>query len=103
MKKVTSVLRIDKDLIIGTQEDGIYILYDNENGEQVQKHITPKNNPVLKSNRITFIKNDIEGKIWIGTFNGLYQFDRSSKSVISPHFLMGKCFQVLLLNAGNKP
>lgn len=58
IKKVSSVLRIDKDLIIGTQEDGIYILHDNENGEQVQKHITPKNNPVLNSNRITFMNQN---------------------------------------------
>jgi signal transduction histidine kinase/DNA-binding response OmpR family regulator/ligand-binding sensor domain-containing protein len=90
MKKVTSALRIDEDLIIGTQEDGIYILYDNINGEQVRKHITSKNNPILKSNRITFIKKDIEEKIWIGTYNGLYLFDRSSKSVINPSFTEGE-------------
>jgi ligand-binding sensor domain-containing protein len=90
MKKVTSALRIGEDLIIGTQEDGIYILYDNINGEQVRKHITSKNNPILKSNRITFIKKDIEEKIWIGTYNGLYLFDRSSKSVINPSFTEGE-------------
>lgn len=90
IKKVTSVLREDKNLIIGTQEDGIYILHENKNGEQIRKHITSNNDSVLKSDRITFFKKDIEGKIWIGTFNGLYQFDWGTKSVINPPFSNGE-------------
>lgn len=90
IKKVTSVLRVDNNLIIGTQEDGIYILHENKNGEQVRKHITSNNDSVLKSDRITFFKKDIEGKIWIGTFNGLYQFDWETKSVINPSFSNGE-------------
>ncbi|MFW6275757.1 MAG: ligand-binding sensor domain-containing protein, partial [bacterium] len=90
IRKISSVLRTDEILIIGTQQDGIYILHDNENGKQVRKHITPQNNQVLKSNRISFIKKDAENKIWIGTYNGLYHFDIKTKSLNNLLFSEGE-------------
>ena len=89
IRKVTFVFRMNDNLILGTQQDGIYILYDNENGEQVRKHINAQNNEILKSNRISFIKKDAENKIWIGTYNGLYLFDLKTKSLSNPQFNEG--------------
>ena len=86
IKKVTSAYKTDGILLIGTQQNGIYILYQDENGEQNLKHIFARDDPVLKSNRISFIKKDIENNLWIGTYNGVYLFDRKTKSVIHPQF-----------------
>jgi signal transduction histidine kinase/ligand-binding sensor domain-containing protein/DNA-binding response OmpR family regulator len=90
IKKVTSVFSMNDVLILGTQQDGIYIICDDKNGQQERKHVTPGNNEVLKSNRITFIKKGIDNKIWIGTFNGLYLFDMKTQSLTNPVFSEGE-------------
>lgn len=86
IRKVTSAFRMNDNLILGTQQEGIFVLYDDENGKQVRKHITAQNNQVLRSNRITFIKKGIDNKIWIGTYNGIYLFDMNTKSLSNPAF-----------------
>ena len=92
IKKVTSAFRMNDILVIGTQQDGIYIISEEKSGQQVRKHITQGNNEVLNSNRITFIKKGFDNKIWIGTFNGLYLFDFKSQSLTIPKFSEDKVF-----------
>jgi len=90
IRKISSVFKMNDDLILGTQQEGMYVLYDDESGKQVRKHIGTQNNQVLKSNRISFIKKDAENKIWIGTYNGLYLFDLKTKSLSNPKFDEGE-------------
>ncbi|MFW6328118.1 MAG: ligand-binding sensor domain-containing protein, partial [Bacteroidota bacterium] len=90
IKKVTSVFRMNDNLILGTQEDGIYLFSDTKGGQQVSKQITAQNNNVLKSNRINFIKKGVDNKIWIGTYNGLYLFDMKTQSLRKPLFSEGE-------------
>ncbi|MEL6483365.1 MAG: ATP-binding protein, partial [Bacteroidota bacterium] len=74
---VTSLEIYDGNLWIGSALEGIAILPldDSLNNEKVL-YLTKKNSKGLKSNRISTIKRDGKEGLWIGTYNGLYRYQK---------------------------
>ncbi len=80
LRKITSIHRFDKSLLVGTQQNGLYFFPDINNTRQFEKYM-PQNFPVLQNERITFIKEDDKKNIWIGTFKGVYFFDKKTHEI----------------------
>ena len=81
IKKITAIFDSGKDRLVGSQQNGLFILKNYHEGSNESININPRNDPVLKSDRITFIKKDVEGTIWVGTYNGLYQYNKANHSL----------------------
>lgn len=65
-----------ENLWLGTNFDGLDILNLSSNTLKRFEH-----NSFLNDKRITSIKQDIHGNIWIGTYLGLYKFSPSTKKI----------------------
>ncbi len=83
--KVTSFLADGNYLFIGTQEIGLAMLLlndlDNQNAYVLfSEKSTVKNK--LRSNRISAIKKDDMGHIWIATYKGIHQLDTKTLSIV---------------------
>ncbi len=81
IRKITSIKKINKSLLIGTQQNGLYYSPDINNTDTFTNY-TPQNYPILQNERITFIKEDLQGNIWVGTFKGVYIFDSQKQEII---------------------
>ncbi len=69
-------------LFIGTQQSGIAIvpIKDIANEKAYTFYSDLKTgNAKIESNRITGFKEDSKGNIWVGTYNGLHLFDKSTR------------------------
>ncbi len=84
--KIVAILRLGDDMIIGTQEDGLHIISGYYLGKRDDWKISPQNDSIFESVRVTFIKKDIDNTIWIGTYKGIYIYDNIKKSVSVPKF-----------------
>ncbi|MCM5664032.1 two-component regulator propeller domain-containing protein [Galbibacter mesophilus] len=85
LSKVTCFF-IDQNeiLYIGTQQNGMYTVPFNrihsKQNYQIFRDNRTKESP-MKSNRITAIQGDNEGRIWISTYNGLHMYDQNLQTV----------------------
>lgn len=101
--KVTSFF-IDKDntVFIGTQQNGIAIvaLKDIEN-EQAYTFYSDvkKGNYKIDNNRITSIKKDSKGNIWVGTYNGLHLFDRAKRKFNAQSLMINDKLPSVIINS----
>lgn len=72
---------VDKNniLYIGTQLTGIAVVavkdVENHNAYRFYSEVGKGDNKI-ESNRITSIKEDSKGNIWVGTYNGLHLYDK---------------------------
>jgi signal transduction histidine kinase/ligand-binding sensor domain-containing protein/DNA-binding response OmpR family regulator len=101
--KVTSFY-VDKNnmLFIGTQLNGIAVvaLQDIEN-EKAYRFYTDlkKGNDKIENNRITSIKEDSKGNIWVGTYNGLHLYDRIKRKFNAQSLLINDKLPSIIINA----
>lgn len=79
--KITSYLKFENEIWLGTVKDGIIISGAEEN-MQTQWLRSHKNNNSLLSNKIKCIYQDDFGIIWIGTDKGLNKIDPSKQQFL---------------------
>ncbi|WP_167607651.1 hybrid sensor histidine kinase/response regulator transcription factor [Maribellus sediminis] len=87
IKKLTSFLKVDNSLLVGSQQNGLFYISNYFIGSRELINFTPQNNPVLKNERINFIKEDLSGRIWLGTYKGIYFFDKNSREILDINFI----------------
>lgn len=75
IKRVTAIYKDKNEFLIGTQQSGFFNITKNNENQIEIKNFTPQSHPVLKNERITFIKKDKNSRFWIGTYNGIYFYD----------------------------
>jgi len=72
-------------LWVGTQQNGLYV-YDYKKGQLLDQPVNFRSDEgqsgALKTNRISTISEDLQGKLWIGTYNGLYSFNSTDSTFI---------------------
>lgn len=81
--KITTIIKDKSGVIwLGTQENGLnkVIEYDENVGLKVKRYTLSALKGKLQSERITSIYNDKNGRLWIGTFNGLHLYNKSNDS-----------------------
>jgi len=101
--KVTSFY-IDKSntLFIGTQQSGIAIVaVNNVKNEQAYSFYSDvkKGNFKIENNRITSIKEDSKGNIWVGTFNGLHLYDKAKRKFNAKSLLINDKLPSVIINS----
>ena len=81
-RKVLGIHRRGDDLWIGTQQQGLF-LYRLENDTfNLLRRYTASSEGGIENNRISNLLTDSDGKFWIGTYNGLYQYREADNSFI---------------------
>ena len=101
--KVTSFY-VDKDnmLFIGTQLSGIAVValqdIENEKAYRFYSDLKTGNNKIENS-RITSIKEDSKGNVWVGTYNGLHLYDRVNKKFNAQSLLINDKLPSIIINA----
>lgn len=101
--KVTSFC-VDKDnmLFIGTQLSGIAVValqdIENEKAYRFYSDLKTGNNKIENS-RITSIKEDSKGNVWVGTYNGLHLYDRVNKKFNAQSLLINDKLPSIIINA----
>lgn len=81
IRKITAIKKSSNSLLIGTQQEGLYYFPDI-NKTDTFKHFTPQNNKNLLNERITFIEQDSNADIWVGTFKGVYKLNLNEEEII---------------------
>ena len=92
IKKITD-FHIDKDndLYIGTQQNGLCIVnLKNLNVPNAYVFYSDnlKSGNKLQSNRVSAIEEDLQGNIWLGTYNGLHILNKNGKKIIHDSSLL---------------
>jgi serine phosphatase RsbU (regulator of sigma subunit)/ligand-binding sensor domain-containing protein len=64
----------DGSVYLGTWGDGLFN-YSDKLGSQLVSNFDPENNSSLSFSRVRKLKKDSEGKVWVGTINGLSIYD----------------------------
>lgn len=79
---LTAVSFLDADNLfwIGTLDQGLYLL-DKENYKLVKCFLDTDSLSNLKSDRISYLFQDSRDRIWIGTYNGLYVYNKSDSTI----------------------
>ncbi|WP_310378851.1 two-component regulator propeller domain-containing protein [Flavobacterium sp.] len=101
--KVTSFY-VDKNniLFIGTQLNGIAVValkdFENENAYRFYSDVL-KGNFKIENSRITSIKEDSKGNIWVGTYNGLHLFDRAKRKFNAKSLLINHKLPSVIINS----
>lgn len=92
----------NESLFIGTQQNGMAIVsldqLESELAYQIFRDDVSGKNP-LKSNRITAIAGDNEGKIWISTYNGLHMYDQNTQRIQHQNELLIEGLPTVITNA----
>ena len=100
LNKMTCFLVEDDVLYVGTQQLGLGIVDLNKIDDEeayIMYSENLENDRKIESNRITSIKKDDYGNIWMSTYNGLHLFDRSNKKFIhQSQILEGKLPSVII-------
>lgn len=105
-KKITkaTAFYIDKNniLFIGTQLHGIAVValkdIENYNAYTFYSDLEKGNNKI-ENNRITSIKEDSKGNIWVGTYNGLHLYDRAKRKFNAKSLLINDKLPSIIINA----
>lgn len=106
-RKVLSILSKGNELWLGTQQQGLFYFKLLENEYKLVKHFTDSGEGGLENNRISNAMTDANGKLWIGTYNGLFQYNEQDSSFISIDSLLSNasrplCNIVLTLSMDNE-
>ncbi len=100
LNKVTSFLIENNTLYIGSQQLGLAVMNLNQLDDEDRYTIYSEqleNANKIESNRITSIKKDDFGNIWVSSYNGLHLYDRDSKTFIhQSRILEGKLPSVII-------
>lgn len=89
-------------LFIGTQQSGIAIvaLRDIKNNQAFTFYSDVlKGNYKIENNRITNIKEDSKGNIWVGTYNGLHLFDTAKRKFNARSLLINDKLPSVIINS----
>lgn len=89
-------------LFIGTQLDGIAVvpLKEIENFEAYRFYSDLKmGDKKIESNRITSIKEDSKGNIWLGTYNGLHLYDKVKNKFNAKSLLINDKLPSVIINS----
>ena len=102
IKKVTSFLVDGQNLLIGTQELGLYEVNMSKMGDvtayqRFYENANGKN--VLESDRITGVKKDEAGNIWLSSYNGLHLYDRETDAFIHQSKLLSERLPSVIINS----
>jgi len=103
LKKITA-FHIDtaNNVYIGTQQRGFFIVkLEDINNKNAYKRYSEKspNNQKIKNNRITSIKEDRVGNIWIGTYNGLHLYNKETNTVKHQDVLLKEKLPSAIINS----
>lgn len=89
-----------KRLWVGTQQKGLF-LFDYLNDKSLEKGVVFNNNPQtegrLDSDRISKVVEDSDGNVWVGSYNGLYQYN-DTDSTFSRKDKVGEFSSVIILS-----
>jgi len=100
--KATSFLIDGDSLFIGSQQLGIFVAQlDKMKNEDLYELYSEQQEGTnkIESNRITSIKKDTKGNIWVSTYNGLHLFDKKSKSFINQSKLLNDALPSIIINS----
>ncbi len=105
-KKITkaTAFYIDRNntLFIGTQLNGIAVValkdIENFNAYTFYSDLKTGNNRIENS-RITSIKEDSKGNIWVGTYNGLHLYDRAKRKFSSQSLMINDKLPSVIINS----
>lgn len=91
-QKITAILIDSKSrLWVGTQQSGMKMIdftgFPNLENWMVFEE-TSKDHP-LENNRISQIKEDNNGEIWVGTYSGINRYDEDNQKLISHRSILG--------------
>ncbi|WP_158275668.1 hybrid sensor histidine kinase/response regulator transcription factor [Marinilabilia rubra] len=90
IRKVSDVKKKGDSLFIATQQDGLY-WFDRKSGKYVLKKRFYLGNSNLQDNRVSKLKFDFDGNLWIGTYKGLYLLGKEDSDIVNVHkFLEGE-------------
>lgn len=103
LNKVTSFfVDHNQNLYLGTQQKGLFVvpLNDIENFKRYVRYSdTFKGDLKIESNRITGIKEDEMGNIWVGTYNGIHLYEKIKKTFIHQSQLLDETLPSIIINA----
>lgn len=85
--KFTSYMPLDSGILIGTQQNGLFLFPDYFKKPNEYINIRHYNNSVLKNDRITFLNKDSDGNIWVGTYKGVYFYDPLKQKISTAEFV----------------
>ncbi len=100
--KVTSFLIEENTLYIGSQQLGLAIV-DLDQLDDVGNYTIYserlQNENKIESDRITSIKKDDYGNVWVSSYNGLHLFDRNKKTFIHQSQILDGKLPSVIINA----
>lgn len=100
-QKITTVLVDSKDrLWVGTQQSGLKMVdftsYTDLSAWTIFEENIPDN--PLENNRISQIKEDPQGRIWVGTYSGINRYDEASQKFKTQADLLGDQMDLTIIN-----
>jgi signal transduction histidine kinase/DNA-binding response OmpR family regulator/ligand-binding sensor domain-containing protein len=101
IKKPTSFLIKDNTLFLGTQQNGLAIVnldYIKDTNAYVFYSADFRENRI-ESNRVTSIVEDTNGKIWVGTYNGIHCYNKEEKTFINQSKLLKEKLPSVIINS----
>lgn len=99
--KITSILLDSKNrLWIGTQEGGLRMtdFEQDPNLEKLKSYSISENQRVLDNNRISHIKEDAKGNIWLATYSGLNLYDDKNDRFYNQQSLISERATSIIIN-----
>jgi signal transduction histidine kinase/DNA-binding response OmpR family regulator/streptogramin lyase len=80
--QMVSLLDADDILLLGTLENGLFVLDKNRNFKTLKHLLKNQERPgALNSDRISYLLKDAKNRIWLGTYNGLHIYNPADTSV----------------------
>lgn len=99
--KITSILLDSKNrLWIGTQEGGLRMtdFEQDPNLEKLKSYSISENQRVLDNNRISHVKEDKVGNIWLATYAGLNLYDEKNDRFYNQQSLISERATSIIIN-----
>ncbi|SDD18676.1 Signal transduction histidine kinase [Algoriphagus faecimaris] len=100
-QKITTILVDSKErLWVGTQQSGLKMVDFNTYTDVSSWTTFEENNPdhPLENNRISQIKEDDQGRVWLGTFSGVNRYDEGSRNFKTHTELLGEQWDPNIIN-----